>query len=79
MAIGSLVVLFLREARMNLETHPATSRPGPGRWVRDGTESLLKAARLQRSGVSVASPIKNQPVGGGEASRQGLNGVGCGG
>ena len=33
---------------MNLEIHPATSRQGPGKWVRDGTEKLLKAARLQR-------------------------------
>jgi hypothetical protein len=68
MAIGPLVVLFLREARMNLGIPPATSRPGPGRWVRDGTESCLKPQGYREWSVSGVLH-QNQPVGGGEASR----------
>ena len=69
MAIGPLVVLFLRKARMNLEIHPATSQQGPGRWVRDGTESCLKPQGYKRV-WSLWRPSPKPSCGkGGEASR----------
>jgi hypothetical protein len=80
MAIGPLVVLFLRQARMNLETHPSheltrSRQVGCGRVPR----KLLKSRKATEGGVSVASSTKTNLWEAARASRANSIGVNCGG